>query len=108
MINIDDLGVDYRRSGGRDEVLDDEQYGVLVHLECFLLIRELIDAHKKLWSEICKLRNEVNELTPIDEDPPYPMPMYDMPGGSYYVSELIRILYDGIFDEDAVCWQVGD
>lgn len=100
MINIDNLGVDYRRNGGRDEVMDDEQYGVLIHLECFILIRELIKACEKLQAEVYELRNEVNYLTPFDEKIPYPEPAYDMPGSSCFVNELIRTLYKGIFDED--------
>jgi hypothetical protein len=104
IINLDELEVDYRNNGGRDETIDDEQYGVLINIECFLLIRELINAHKKLRTEINELRNEVNELAPCGEELPYPQTVYDMPGTSYYVNELIRTLYKGIFDEDAQCY----
>jgi hypothetical protein len=103
MINLDELDVDYRNNGGRDEVMDDEAYGVYVHLECFALIRELINARKELQDEVYGLRNEVNDLTSFDEDLPYPEPARDMPGNSFYIKELIRTLYEGIFDEDAWC-----
>jgi hypothetical protein len=105
MINLDELNVDYRNNGSRDEVMDNEQYGVYVQIECFALIRELLNACKELRTEVYELRNEVNALTSFDENIPYPEPARDMPGNSVYISELISSLYEGIFDEDAwCCW----
>jgi hypothetical protein len=101
MINLDELNVDYRNNGGRDEVMDNEQYGVYVQLECFALIRELINACKELRTEVYELRYEVNDLALSDGKIPYPEPARDMPGNSVYVNELIRTLYEGIFDEEA-------
>jgi hypothetical protein len=101
MIDLDELNVDYKDNGDRDEVMDHEQYGVCVQIECFALIRELINVHKELRAKVYELRNEVNELTSTDENVPYPVPAHDIPGNSFYINELIRTLYEGIFDEDA-------
>jgi hypothetical protein len=95
MINLDELRIEYR-----EEMVDAEAYGVYVQLECFILIRELIKACEELQAEVYELREMVNGLTPPDEDIPYPEPAYDMPGSSCFVNQLIRTLYEGIFDED--------
>jgi hypothetical protein len=102
MIDIDELGVDYRRNNGTDEVLDNEQYGLLIQIECFLLIRELLRVRENLLEEIFDLRNEVNELAYANGERtyPYPDPGDHLPGNSFYLCELIRTLYEGIFSED--------
>jgi hypothetical protein len=101
MIDLDDLNIDYQNNKDRDAVMDNEQYGVYVSLECFALIRELINVCNELRAKVHELRNEVNDLTPDDENVPYPVPMHDIPGNSFYITKLIRMLYEGIFDEEA-------
>jgi hypothetical protein len=91
-VNLDDLEERFRN----DET-DTESYGVYIEMEAFALIRELLAASGKTRDMIVKLRGEVNALAP--DGPVYPCPARDGPGGSFYVTELIRDLYERIFSE---------
>ena len=92
------VDLDYLKKRYRDSEIDTESYGVHIEMEAFALIRELMNALEKAQEEIYNLRKEVNELTP--GEPVYPYPAYDIPGESFYLTELIAHLYKLIFSED--------
>jgi len=92
IVNLDNLKERYR-----DNKTDTESWGVIIEMETFALIRELIKALGKTEAEIVDLRKQVNALTPGEA--PYPYPAYDIPGESFYITELIAHLYECIFAE---------
>jgi len=92
------VDLDYLKERYRDEEIDAESYGVFIEMEAFALIRELVAALEKAQAEILKLRMEINDLT--KGGPVYPYPAYDIPGESFYITELIAHLYKNIFAEE--------
>jgi hypothetical protein len=97
LMNIDRFAERYRR----DE--DPCAFSVMIEMDAFALIRELLGVIGKLEDAVIRLREEVNDIAidaQITEDIPYPFPASDVPTDAFYVSELIRSLYNDIFSED--------
>jgi hypothetical protein len=92
------VNLDYLKERYRSEQADTESYGVYIEMEAFTLIRELIKAIEETQNEIVSLRRQVNDLT--QGEPVYPYPAHDIPGQSFYITELIAYLYKLIFKEE--------
>jgi hypothetical protein len=76
---------------------DAERYAANVHMETFLLLRELLHTCEMLEEEVIILRDWINDLTTDYE--PFPNPSDGIPGESIYLNVLVKEVFENIFSE---------
>jgi hypothetical protein len=93
------VNLDYFKERYRDWEVCTETYACSIEDEAAALIRMLLKDAETMQAEIISLRKDTNDLTP--GEPVYPNPEEEIPGESYYISELILYLYEDIFPKTA-------